>query len=99
MRLLTPNEIDTIATEAAQANLTPSVARRVFSESTIDSQGQDALLLTVVVSPSAAESISGEALIKNLIDTQNRLREAGEDRRAIFSYATEEDLASAGDQS
>lgn len=98
MKMLSSKEIDEIATAAAQANLTPQIAQRAFSVPTVDSEGQDALLLTIIIAPEAVDHIAGKALLQNLIDTQRRLQTAGEERHAILSYATEQELSDAGHQ-
>lgn len=99
MNMLPAKQIEEIATKVAQANLTPAVAHRVLSEAIVDSEGQDALRLTVVIAPSAVENIEGRRLLDILVDTQRQLQQAGEERYAFLSYATEGELADGGDQS
>ena len=98
MRMLPAKQIEEIATKVAQANLTPQVAHRVLSEAIVDSEGQDALRLTLVISTESVERIDGRQLLDNLVETQRQLQQAGEDRYAFLSYATEEELSDGGDQ-
>ncbi len=98
MNMLPTRQIEEIATKVAQANLTPEVAHRVLSEAIVDSEGQDALRLTIVIAPEAVEKIDGRRLLDNLVDTQRQLQQAGEERYAVLSYTTEQELADGGDQ-
>jgi cellobiose-specific phosphotransferase system component IIA len=98
MNMLPTKQIEEIATRVAQANLTPQVAHRVLSEAIVDSEGQDALRLTLVIAPESVETIDGRQLLDNLVETQRELQQAGEERYAFLSYTTEEELADGGDQ-
>ena len=63
----------------------------------IDSQGQDALRITIVIAPGAETRISGNAALDTLVGIRDQLRRAGEDRLAIVEYATKEELDAGGD--
>lgn len=97
MRMITPAEVDTIAAAAARANLSANAVLRVFSEPTLDSEGKDALHLTIVVAPEAVDALEGDALLDTLVQIQRDLQKAGEDRFAIVEYATEAELGPNGD--
>jgi hypothetical protein len=98
MKMLSADKIEAIATQVAQANLTPQVVQRAISTPIVDSEGVDALLLTIVITAGSADTIDGSKLLDTLVATQHELQEAGEDRHAVLSYATEEELADGGDQ-
>jgi hypothetical protein len=73
---------------------------RVEHEPTTDSQGRDALRITVVITPDATERLANGAALDALVRLQERLREMREDRTPIIEYATEAELAQdAGAQS
>jgi len=52
------------------------------------------LRITIVIPQGAAARLKGDAVLDTLVDIQNRLRNAGEERFPIVEYATEEELAS-----
>ena len=95
--MLANNQILTIAREVATANLTRSRVSDVVTEPTIDSEGREALRITIVIKPGAAAKIKGDAALDTLVQIQDRLREAGEERFPIVEYATEEELEESGD--
>lgn len=65
---------------------------RLETEPTTDSQGQEALKITVVIAPGAAERLEGGAVLDALVKLQERLHEMGESRTPIIAYATEAEL-------
>jgi hypothetical protein len=79
--------------EIAAANLGSGTVDHVLSEPTADSQGNDALRITIVIKPSAASSLVGNALLDTLLQIQTTLSEKGEERFPIVEYATTEELA------
>lgn len=97
MSTIAPDQINTIAKGAAQANLGGKVVERVFSEPTVDSEGEAALRITIVIGRDTIDQISGEALLNTLVQVQSELQAKGEDRLAILEYATEDELHDVGD--
>jgi hypothetical protein len=95
--MLTQSKIIEIARDAATANLTTSAVSRVISEPTTDSEGRDALRITIVIEPNAVGKLSGEAALDTLVEIQDGLREAGEERFPIVEYSTEAELQESGD--
>jgi hypothetical protein len=94
---LNEDKINQIVREIATANLGPYASGQVANEPITDSAGQDALRITIVIAPDAAPKIKGDAVVDTLVQIQNRLREAGEERFPIVGYATEEELEVSGD--
>jgi len=90
--MLQLSEISRVVDRVARSNLRGEVVR-VLSEPTIDSTGEDAIRVMIVLTPGAADRISGEAALNTLVGIQRGLEEAGENRLAIVEYATEEELA------
>lgn len=95
--MLAQNQIIKIANDVAMANLTSSSVSRVISEPTVNSEGRDALKIIIVINPGAAAKIKGDAALDTLVQIQDRLREAGEERFPIVEYATKEELEEGGD--
>ena len=94
--MLDLEQVTQISSEVAKANLPPQGVVRVQSEPTVDSQGQDALYLTIVVAPEAADRVSGDAVVNTLVQIHDRLRDAGDDRFPIIEYTTEAELEEIG---
>jgi hypothetical protein len=59
----------------------------------MDSQGREALKITVVIAPGAARKFREGAALDALVRLQDRLRELRDDRVPIVEYATEAELA------
>jgi hypothetical protein len=95
--MLAHNQIVEIASDIAKANLTSSSFSSIISEPTVDSEGRDALKITIVIYPGATAKIKGDAALDTLVQIQHRLREAGEERFPIVEYATKEELEEGGD--
>jgi hypothetical protein len=95
--MLDEQKILTIARQVATANLTSASVINVISEPTIDSEGHEALRITIVIPPGAAASLGGDAALDTLTQIQDRLQTAGEDRFPIVEYATEDELQSSVD--
>ena len=86
-----------IVEKAAKSALGRESVVRVFTEPGSDAEGQDALRITLVVTPSAVETIDGDALLDNILKIHDALWERGEQRTPMVSYATEEELAEIDD--
>lgn len=95
--MLTHEKVSEIVTGVASANLTPSVVRTVLSEPITDSEGADALRVTIVIEPGSEERLKGDAVLTTLVQIQERLQAEGEDRFAIVEYATTRELEESGD--
>ncbi len=90
-------KVNQIAREAAIANLTQKRVTNILSEPAIDSEGHEALRITIVIPPGVAPRLKGDAILNTLAQIQDRLRAAGEERFPIVEYATQEELDSIGD--
>lgn len=77
---------------AAKAHLGSEHVVRVATEPAIDSEGREALRVTIVIRPGAAKQLGGDAVLDTLVNVQARLQEMGEQRFPIIEYATEEEL-------
>jgi hypothetical protein len=86
-----------IARAAATANLTNTAFSKIISEPATDSVGREALRITIVIEPGAATKLKGDAVLDTLVQIQDDLRKAGEERFPIVEYATEKELQESGD--
>jgi hypothetical protein len=49
-----------------------------------------------VLAPDVAKKLKGDAVLDTLVEIQDRLRAAGEDRFPILEYGTEDELFASG---
>jgi hypothetical protein len=91
--MLDEKRIREIAKEVAVANLVSSIS----SSSAIDSEGHDAVRITIVIVAGTETKIRGDATLDTLVGIKDRLRREGEERLAIVEYATKEELETGGD--
>jgi hypothetical protein len=85
-------KISEIADEVAAEKLDGANVEAVSSESALDSEGRDAVRITIILKPGTAAKLEGDAILDTLVRIQQQLRKAGEDRLAIVEYATKEEL-------
>jgi hypothetical protein len=90
--MLEKEKIEQIAKAVASANLASSSVSEVRSEPFVDSEGHDALRITVILTPGSADKISGDATLNTLVKIQSELQRAGENRFALVQYATAAEL-------
>nr|WP_295113753.1 hypothetical protein [uncultured Caulobacter sp.] len=70
---------------------------RVVTEPTIDSEGNDALRIVVVLKPETDANFNGDKALDLLVDVQQALQSQGESRLAIIEYMTEGELSQDSD--
>ncbi|MGY3449757.1 hypothetical protein [Bradyrhizobium sp. USDA 4353] len=86
-------KIAKIVREIATANLSSSAAvTDVTTAPYADSEGRDALRITIVVSPIEGTDIGGEAVLDTLVEIQEQLQAAGEDRFPLIDYEAENEV-------
>jgi len=95
--MLHEKRIQEIAQEVASAKLTSANVSSVSSSTAIDSEGREALRITIVIKPGSRSRIKGDATLDTLVGIQDRLRSEGEERFAIIEYATKRELSESGD--
>jgi outer membrane protein assembly factor BamA len=84
--MLEKTKIDQIARNIATANLTSGSVKTVSTSSTVDSEGRDALLITIVLTPGSSGTIKSNAALDTLIEIQKNLKNEGEERFPIIEY-------------
>lgn len=91
--MLPLEDINRIAKEAASAVYGPAAISRVWSKPVADSYGDDALSVNIVFARGQYEGTRRPGAALAALGGINRsLRDHGEERFAILSYATEEEL-------
>jgi hypothetical protein len=93
MPMLSQDEFVNIATNVATANLSHSSVSQVLSEPTVDSEGHEALRITIVVTPESSAAIKGDDVLDTLVQIRKNLQTAGEPRCPIVEFATPQELA------
>ena len=78
--------------QAAAKELGAKNVLRVLSEPTLDSNGNEAIRVTVVVANNTMGNVANNAVLNALVGLRERLREMRDDRTPIIEYATEKEL-------
>jgi hypothetical protein len=87
---------------ARVAELTEQAARkwidleRVIVEPTVDSQGEEALRVTLVLDPEVVGRVTGAAALDVIVEIRQALQSVGDNRFPIIDYATEQELLVTG---
>jgi hypothetical protein len=95
--MLQPADIERDALEIARKNFGAENVKWAAVGPWVDSDGDDTWRVVIVVDPEVVDTISGDAILDNLIELHNRLAEEGEERMPFLQYATEEELAQSDD--
>jgi hypothetical protein len=95
--MLAVSEVDRVVDKAAAAALKKARVRRVFSSPTIDSDGHEALSVTIVLKIGRSEQVTGASAGEAILRIGQDLLRAGEERLAIVHFITEEELDDDGD--
>lgn len=96
--MLDTQKIVEIAGKVARNWVTEANLERTVAEPATDSQGNEALRITIVLKPEAAGTLTGDDALDLLVEIQRRLRVEGEERLPIVEYATEQELESESNQ-
>lgn len=91
--MLHDTRIREIALHAAQLGIANNGIEKVLTEPATDSDGNDALRITLVLTPAAVQSLTGDNALDILVNIQQSLSREGEERFPIVEYATETELA------
>jgi hypothetical protein len=96
-RMLMDQDITNIVRQVATAQLPSTSFEDVITEPMVDSQGHDALRITIVLRPDVVSHLSGDDVLDTLVQIQRRLSQEGEERFSLIEYATREELDEVGD--
>lgn len=92
--MLDGQKISEIAGKVARTWLAEANLERVFTEPATDSEGNDALRITLVLKPEVARKLTGDQALDVLVGIQQGLQAQGEERFPIVEYVTERELLS-----
>jgi hypothetical protein len=95
--MLKISQVNQVVETAAATALKRVGVRRVVSAPTTDSDGHEALSVTVVLNSGDGVQATGEEALDAIVRIGQDLRDAGEDRQPIIEFATEEELALSDD--
>ncbi len=95
--MLNPEQISRIVSEVVAANTSPDSVRAVTSEPATAFEGEEAVRITIVVTPDAVAHLEAGPAGDTVVQIMERLRNAGEERFPILQYATKEELEQVGD--
>ena len=93
--MLHDRQITDIAERIAKGQLPGADLQRVVTERATDSDGKDAVRITLVLAPASVEALTGDAALDLLVELQSALEMEGEERLPIVEYATEAELQEA----
>ena len=84
--MLSSAEIGQIAKQEAVQHLPPEAIDGVSSQDTLDSEGRDAVRITITLKAKVAQQLKGDDVLDTLVAIRSRLAEAGESRLSIVEY-------------
>ena len=85
-------KITELAGIVVRARVSNDKLERILTQPTTDSEGKEALRITLVLKPEAAKTLTGAQALDVLVGIQQSLRREGEQRFPIVEYATEQEL-------
>jgi hypothetical protein len=91
--MLELSQVNQLVANVVSTTLTGADLSRVMSEPTLDSSGEDALQITIVLRGYDDRLFNGSGVVDTLVEIIQHLQKSGDGRFPILSYATEEDLA------
>lgn len=89
--MLELDQVDDIALAVARKHLSALDVQGVVSEPTVDSQGDEALRITITLRSGRKIAESGGPLLETLSEISTLLQEGGESRFPIIEYAAEDE--------
>ena len=95
--MLQARDVEHEALEIAKQNFRAENVVRAMVEPMVDLDGDDAWRVLIVLQPDAVDRISGDAVLDNLVQIHERLRQKGDERLPFVEFATEEELAESDD--
>lgn len=85
--MLSPARIEEITARAAKEHLKPAALESVRSRSTFDSEGHQAVRITIVLKRDFARRVKDDDALDALVAITSALANAGEERTPIIEYA------------
>jgi hypothetical protein len=91
------SEVNRIASSTASALLGRARVHRAVSEPTIDSEGNEALRVIIVIESGKIHEVSGDSALDAIVRIASDLQKSEDDRFPIVESVTEDELASSDD--
>jgi hypothetical protein len=95
--MLDDTKIAGITREVGREKLTPRWFEDVMIEPAVDSEGNDALGITVILTRKPDRHLKGKILVRFLVELRQRFDALGEGRTPLLHWATREELAADDD--
>ncbi|MGD9617253.1 MAG: hypothetical protein AB7H90_18970 [Alphaproteobacteria bacterium] len=95
--MLTDTQIVEKVEKIAKSKLGRENVVRVFSEPGSGIDAEPLMVFTVVLAPDAADRITGDEVVDNLVAINDFFYKLRDERRPHLRYATEEELAAGDD--
>ena len=90
-------KVNEVAEKAALAAFKGIGVTRVQSSPTVDSDGHEALIVTIVLQRGFGGEVTGDAALSAMVRIGRDLQNSGEERFPIIEFVTEEELDDSGD--
>lgn len=90
--MLSADTISRITRDAVAKQVAVADLERVRTETTADSDGNEAVRITIVLTAHGVKSLTGDQALDLLTEVQQRLQHEGDERFPIIEYATEQEL-------
>jgi hypothetical protein len=94
--MLDISSIEKIAGDVVRTQVSDNALERIFAAPTTDSEGKEALRITLILKTDAARKLTGHQALDVQVDIRRRLLGAGEERFPLFDYATEQEFQDDG---
>ena len=85
-------ELQRIARDIVSKRLPTVELDGLVTQRMTNSDGEEALRITLVLTPGSVDAISGDDALKLLVDIRDGLSRVGEERLPIIEYATSDDV-------
>ena len=88
-------ELVELVEQAARRRLKVNGPERVLVQPAVDSEGEEALRVTLVIRPESVSLITGDEALDLISDVRRGFDQVGEGRFPLIEYATNEEIAAA----
>jgi|SRR5919206_3792292 hypothetical protein len=95
--MISQDQIIEAVRKVASAKLGQASFEAVLTEPASDSEGREAVRITIVVRPGWVTKLEGNDLLDTLVEIRRKLQKLGEERFPLVEYATKQELEQRGD--
>jgi hypothetical protein len=90
--MIDQDKIKRIAEKAAKVTLGTGSVSSVTSAPILDSEGHDALRITIILTPGSLDMLGGDQLVDATVEIHDTLQNQGEERFPFVRFASEDEL-------